>query len=151
MVKHLPTVPETRVNPWVRKISWGRKWQPTPVFLPVKSRGQRSLVGYSPCGHKESDTTEQFHFTSLHFNGDSWEKTEEITELLEWTLQNIAVYISSQSVRGVCVCVCVCVWRERDVRKEILMYYKELAFVIAGTRLASWQSTEKVSKRLWVL
>jgi len=43
----------------VRKSLWRRKWQPTPVFLPEKSRGQRSLVGYSPWGHKESDTTEQ--------------------------------------------------------------------------------------------
>ena len=39
-------------NPWVRKISWRRKWQATPVFLPGKSHGQRSLVGYSPWGHK---------------------------------------------------------------------------------------------------
>ena len=37
--------------------SWGRKWQTTPVFLPGKSHGQRSLVDYSPWGRKESDTT----------------------------------------------------------------------------------------------
>ena len=37
-------------NPWARKIPWRRKWQPTPVFLPEKSHGQRSLVGYSPWG-----------------------------------------------------------------------------------------------------
>ena len=43
------------------------KWQPTSVFLPGKSHGQRSVVGYSPCGHKELDTTERLHFTSLHF------------------------------------------------------------------------------------
>ena len=41
----------------VGKIPWRRKWQPTPVFLPGESHGQRSLVGYSPWGHKESDTT----------------------------------------------------------------------------------------------
>ena len=35
-------------DPWVGKIPWRRKWQPTPVFLPGKSHGQRSLVGYSP-------------------------------------------------------------------------------------------------------
>ena len=35
-------------DPWVRKIPWRRKWQPTPVFLPRKFHGQRSLVGYSP-------------------------------------------------------------------------------------------------------
>ena len=45
---------------------WRRKWRPTPVFLPGKFHGRRSLVGYSPWGHKESDMTEWFHFTSLH-------------------------------------------------------------------------------------
>ena len=50
---------ETWVQSQVRKIPWRRKWQPTPVFLPGKSHGQRSLVGYSPWGHKESDMTEQ--------------------------------------------------------------------------------------------
>ena len=43
---------------------WRRKWQPTPVLLPGKSDGWRSLVGNSPWGHKESDTIEQLHFTS---------------------------------------------------------------------------------------
>ena len=45
-------------NPWVRKIPWRRKSQPTPVFLLEESHGQRSLAGYGPWGHKESDTTE---------------------------------------------------------------------------------------------
>ena len=49
-------------DPWVGKIPWRRKWQPTPVLLPRKFHGQRSLVGYSPWGCKESDTTEQLHF-----------------------------------------------------------------------------------------
>ena len=39
-------------HPWVGKIPWRRKWQPTPIFLPEKSHGQRSLVGYSPWGRK---------------------------------------------------------------------------------------------------
>ena len=47
-----------RFDPCVRKIPWRRKWQPTPVFLPGKSHGQRSLTGYSPWGHKVSDTSE---------------------------------------------------------------------------------------------
>ena len=47
-----------RFDPWVGKISWRRKWQSTPVFLPGKSYGQRSLVDYSPCGRRESVTTE---------------------------------------------------------------------------------------------
>ena len=40
-------------------VPWGRKWQPTPGFLPGKCHEQRSLVGYSPCGCKESNTIEQ--------------------------------------------------------------------------------------------
>ena len=43
---------------WVGKIPWNRKWQLIPVFLPGKYHEQRSLVGYRPWGHKESDTTE---------------------------------------------------------------------------------------------
>ena len=45
-------------------IKW-RQWHPTPVLLPGKSHGHRSLVGYSPWGRKESDTTERLHF---HFS-----------------------------------------------------------------------------------
>ena len=41
---------------------WRRQWHPTPVLLPGKSHGRRSLVGCSPWGHKESDTTERLHF-----------------------------------------------------------------------------------------
>jgi len=43
---------------WVRKIPWRMKWQPTPVFLPGESHGQRNLAGYSPRGCKELNTTE---------------------------------------------------------------------------------------------
>ena len=45
-------------DPWVEKIPWRRKWQPTPVFLPGESHGQRSLAGYSPWDHEVSDMTE---------------------------------------------------------------------------------------------
>ena len=48
-------------DPWVGKIPWRRAWQPTPVFLPGESHGQRSLVGYSAWGHKELDVTEHSH------------------------------------------------------------------------------------------
>ena len=51
-VKDLPAVQETWVRSWVGEIPWKRKWQPTPVFLPRKSHGQRSLVGYSLWGWK---------------------------------------------------------------------------------------------------
>ena len=52
-------------DPGIRKIPWRRKWLPTPVFWPGKSHEQRSLVGYSPQGCKESDTTEWLHFHFL--------------------------------------------------------------------------------------
>jgi len=48
------------------KLFWRRQWQPTPVLLPGKSHGQRSLVGCSPWGCTESDTTEQLHFHFSH-------------------------------------------------------------------------------------
>ena len=51
-----------RFDPWVRNIPCRRKQQPTPVFLPGKSHGWKSLPSYSPWGHKELDTTEQLHF-----------------------------------------------------------------------------------------
>ena len=46
------------LNSWVRKIFWRRAWKPTPVFLPEESHGRKSLVGYGPWGHKDSDATE---------------------------------------------------------------------------------------------
>ena len=63
VVKNLPDNTGDRrdrceFNPYVRKIPWNRKWQPSPVFLPGKFQGQRSLEGYSPWGCKESDMTE---------------------------------------------------------------------------------------------
>ena len=64
-VKRLSAMQET----WVRSLGWEdpleKEWQPTPVFLPGKSHGRRSLVGYRPWGRKESDTTERLHF---HFH-----------------------------------------------------------------------------------
>ena len=47
-----------RFDIWARKIPWRREWLPTPGFLPGEFHGQRSLEGYSPWGHKESDMTE---------------------------------------------------------------------------------------------
>ena len=47
-----------KLNPWIGKIPWRRKWQTTPVFLPGESHRQRSLVGYSPWGCNHSDMTE---------------------------------------------------------------------------------------------
>ena len=51
--------------------TWRRKWQSTPALSPGKSHGQRSLIGYSPWGRKESDTTERLHFPASHGNTHS--------------------------------------------------------------------------------
>ena len=62
LVKNLPAnvvdARDTGSIPVSGKIPWRKEWQPTPIFLPVKSHGQRSLVGYSSKGSKESDMTE---------------------------------------------------------------------------------------------
>ena len=49
------------IEPWSKIEPWRRKWQPTPGFVPGKPHGRRRLVGYSPWGCKESDTTERLH------------------------------------------------------------------------------------------
>ena len=66
MVKNPPAFRRCGFNPWVRKICWRRKWQPTPVFWPGKPHGQRSPVGPGrlwSAGCKASDMTaaEQAH------------------------------------------------------------------------------------------
>ena len=55
-------IAQNRQNPCLRK------GQPTPVFLPGEFPAQRSLAGYSPCGHKESDTTELAHLSLLYIH-----------------------------------------------------------------------------------
>ena len=61
-IKHLSAMQET----WVRSLGWEdaleKEMAATPVFLPGKSHGSRSLVGYRPWGRKELDTTERLHF-----------------------------------------------------------------------------------------
>ena len=64
-VKHLSAMRETQVRSLGREGPWRRKWQSTPVLLPGKSHGQRSLVDYSPWSRKESDMTERSS-SSLH-------------------------------------------------------------------------------------
>ena len=61
-VKNLPAMQESRLDPWVWKIPWRRKLQPTPVFLPGKFHEQKNLVGHSPWGLRESGTTEQLAY-----------------------------------------------------------------------------------------
>ena len=68
VVKNVPTVKGDITDVGsisVRKIPWRKAWQPTPVFLPRDSHGQRSLVGYRPWGRKEWDTTEATEHTCI--------------------------------------------------------------------------------------
>ena len=77
VVKNLPANAAYKrcgFDAWVRRIPWRRAWQPTPVFLPEYSQEQRSLVGYSPWGHKELDTSEWLSTHSTHhlWAGSAW-------------------------------------------------------------------------------
>ena len=54
------------LHPWVDKIPWRREWLPTPVFLPGEPQGQKSLMGYSPWGPKELDTTEWLTLLTIY-------------------------------------------------------------------------------------
>ena len=81
MVKCLPTMRDTWVQSLGQEDPGRRKWQPTPVLLPRKFHGQRSLVGYSPWGRKELDITEWLHFGFIS-------KVPEAVchSLLQWTM-----------------------------------------------------------------
>ena len=78
-------------HPWVGKIPWRRKWQLTPVFLTEKSHGQRSLAGYSPWGHKESDMAEQVHIyahTRAHTHTHTHTHTGHLTDQIQASRRN---------------------------------------------------------------
>ena len=72
IVKNLPAVCRLRFNSWVRKIPWRRERLSTLVFLPRKSNGKRSLVGYSPWSLKELDTTEWLTLTFTKKPGERY-------------------------------------------------------------------------------
>ena len=81
MVKNLPC--ECRrykrrgFSPWIGRIPWRRAWQPTPVFLPGESHGQRSLAGYSLYGRKELDTTEATLHAQAHLTIENIQMAKE--------------------------------------------------------------------------
>ena len=78
-------------DPRVGKVPWRRKWQSTPIFLPGKSHGQRSLAGYSPQGHEESDTMEATKQQQKSMNSHG---------ALQWLVISISVLcLVGQSVR----------------------------------------------------
>ena len=80
-------------DPWVGKISWIRKWQPAPVFLPGKSQGWRKLVGYSARGHKELDMTEWLHTHWL--DGHHFDQTLEL--VMDREAWHAAVHVVTKS------------------------------------------------------
>ena len=57
-----------RFDPWVSKIPWRRKGQPTPGFFPGETNGQKSLVGYSAGGWKELDMAEHTRYITQYIN-----------------------------------------------------------------------------------
>ena len=82
-------------DPWVGKILWRREWQPIPVFLPGESHGQRSLVGYSPWGHLEWDTTE--HHTRIINQvipppTPTITKSDNVEIAVQWAVHMFALY-----------------------------------------------------------
>ena len=104
MVKNLPAVQETQVESWVGKISWRRKCN---LFqYSGKSCGQRSLVGYSPWGHKESDITEQrtlyFFHCNAYFCSLVWNMS-----LLYWLQDFLIVFFCSFNMIQVGILLCI--------------------------------------------
>ena len=94
-------------NPWVRKTPWRRKQQPTPVFLPEKSLGQRSLEGYSPGGRKRVRhdlATEQqyspvyiYHILFIHSSVDGYLGCFHVLAIVTSTAMNTRVRVSFQA------------------------------------------------------
>ena len=78
-------------NSWVGKIPWRRAGQPTPVFLPGESHGQRSLVGYCSWGHKKSDMTQRL---SLHC------LSQEFKSKTEKSMPSLTVSVGNESPEG---------------------------------------------------
>ena len=87
-VKNLLQCGRPGFDPWVRKTPWRREWQPTPVFLPAESHGQRSPVGYSLWGHKESDMTEPLTHCPCHSTSRDGCSSPTIPNL-QWLLTRI--------------------------------------------------------------
>ena len=95
-------------EPWVRKIPWKRKWQPTPVFLPGESYGQRSLAAYSPwcCRVRYDSVTKQ---------------QKSICADMEWSLRKVPWRPElryTQMHTHVCICVCMSAFFKQDLVEQ---------------------------------
>ena len=84
-------------NPWVGKIPWSRRWQPTPVFLLKKPQGQRNLAGYSPWDCKESDANVHAHTHRLdiqmYLPGKIPQRRERLPTPVFWPAEFHVLYI----------------------------------------------------------
>ena len=85
MVEDLPAMPQTWVWSLGLEDPWRREWQPTPVFLPGEFHGQRSLVDYSPQGHKELNTTEQLMLSLLRTSSVQFTSVAQSLFAMPWT------------------------------------------------------------------
>ena len=115
-------------DPWVGKILWRRKWQPTPVLLPGKSHGQRNVVGYCPRGRKELDMTERLHFLSLslvmrtleakRFQWFSWSTADPRPEFRSVESHSAPLLPSSTTSQPLSGPVCSGQWEESAVDRN---------------------------------
>ena len=87
-VKGLAAMQETRVRFLGQEDPWRRKWQPTPVFLPGESHGQRSLVGYTPWGrrvrHNGVTNTQSLKYESLKYFSENYKKICGASLVAQW-------------------------------------------------------------------
>ena len=102
-----------RFDPWVEKIPWNRKWQPTPVLLPGEFHGQRSLEDYSPQGHKELDTTERTAHTHTHTHKTSPNNCKSQFLVLDsWIPLSVclSIHLSDQHLSPIYLSYSFCLW-----------------------------------------
>ena len=89
----------------IGKIPWRRKWQPTPVFLPRESNGQRSLVNYSPWGCKELDMTEELSTHMAQENSSNKFSSEE-KKIMHWWWMFTRLMVISQNIHSYVESLC---------------------------------------------
>ena len=92
IVKNLSAMWEIWFSPWVRKIPWRMAWQSTPVFLAGQSREQKSLVGYSPWGLEEWDTTERLRLSLFMQKCTQYAQTRTQAYTTEHTVAIVILY-----------------------------------------------------------
>ena len=111
MVESTSQCRKHQFDPWVWKMPWRRKWQPTPVLLPGKSHGQRSLASYSPWGHKrvrDDLATKQQHMSVVPHSPHSVLLSMVSVIHSEWQSTNIKWNISE--INNSQILTCMLLW-----------------------------------------